>query len=135
MTNRNTISKGVDWVTIWMYAILVIIGLLCIFSVEYRSTDNLLQNVTGLKKNYSRQLLFIGISVVMAILILLTDSKFFTATANIGYAIGILLMVATFIPHVGKEINGSRSWIPLGFFNLQPVETCKIFTSLALAKY
>src|SRR5207253_6951446 len=26
-------------------------------------------------------------------------------------------------------------WIPLGFFNLQPVETCKIFTALALAKY
>src|SRR5690606_18791076 len=36
---------------------------------------------------------------------------------------------------IGKDISGSRSWIPLGFFNLQPVELCKIFTSLALAKY
>ena len=42
-------------------------------------------------------------------------------------------MMATFV--VGKDINGSRSWIPLGFFNLQPVETCKIFTALALSKY
>jgi rod shape determining protein RodA len=36
---------------------------------------------------------------------------------------------------VGKNVNGSKSWIPLGFMNLQPVETCKIFTALALAKY
>ena len=69
----------------------------------------------------------------MAILILLTDSKFFTATANIGYVLGIILMMATFV--VGKDINGSKSWIPLGFFNLQPVETCKIFAALALSKY
>ncbi len=127
------ISKGIDWVTVCLYIIFVSIGLLCIFSVEYHNSENILQNFAGLKKNYARQLLFAGISAVVAIFILLTDSKFFTATANIGYAFGILLMMATFV--VGKDINGSRSWIPLGFFNLQPVETCKIFTALALSKY
>jgi rod shape determining protein RodA len=86
-----------------------------------------------LKKNYSRQVLFIGLSAIVATFILLTDSKFFTATANLSYAFGIVLMMATFV--LGKDINGSRSWIPLGFFNLQPVETCKIFTALALSKY
>jgi rod shape determining protein RodA len=106
---------------------------LCIFSVEYHGNENIWQNIVGLKKNYSRQLLFIGISAVIATFILLTDSKFFTATANLSYAFGIVLMMATFV--LGKDINGSRSWIPLGFFNLQPVETCKIFTALALSKY
>ena len=57
----------------------------------------------------------------------------FAATANLSYLIGILLILATFV--VGKEIKGSKSWIPLGFMNLQPVEVCKIFASLALAKY
>jgi rod shape determining protein RodA len=70
---------------------------------------------------------------VVAVFILLTDSKFFTATPNLLYVFGILLMLATFV--IGKTVNGSRSWIPLGFMNLQPVETCKIFTALALAKY
>ncbi len=133
MSNQAIISKGIDWVTVWFYIILVCIGILCIFSVEYHTNENILQNITGLKKNYSRQILFLGISAVMAVIILLTDSKFFTATANISYVLGIFLMIATFV--VGKDINGSKSWIPLGFFNLQPVETCKIFTALALSKY
>lgn len=133
MRDQAVISKGIDWVTIWLYIIFVSIGILCIFSVEYHINENILQNITGLKKNYSRQLLFLAISAVVAVLILLTDSKFFTATANLGYVLGIFLMLATFV--VGKDINGSRSWIPLGFFNLQPVETCKIFAALALSKY
>ena len=133
MRNQAVISKGIDWVTIWFYVFFVCVGILCIFSVEYHNNENILQNLLGLRKNYSRQLLFLGISAIVAVLILLTDSKFFTATANLSYAFGILLMLATFA--VGKDVNGSRSWIPLGFFNLQPVETCKIFTALALAKY
>ena len=133
MRDKAIISKGIDWVSVWFYIIFVTIGVLCIFSVEYHNNENIWNNITGLKKNYSRQLLFAGMSAIVAIFILLTDSKLFTATANLSYAFGILLMMATFV--LGKDINGSRSWIPLGFFNLQPVETCKIFTALALAKY
>lgn len=133
MREQVVISKGVDWITIWFYFIFVSIGLLCIFSVEHTAGDNVLENIISLEKNYSRQLLFIGLGCITAVLILLTDSKFFTATANIGYAFGILLILATFV--FGKDISGSKSWIPLGFFNLQPVETFKIFAALALAKY
>ena len=134
MQHKNlTISKGIDWLMVWLYAIIVIFGIICIYSVEYKSTDNFLQTLIGFKKNYSKQLFFFGASAVLAIFILLTDSKFFTATSNISYLIGIVLILATFV--VGKEIKGSKSWIPLGFMNLQPVELCKIFTALALSKY
>lgn len=133
MRNQATISKGIDWTIVWLYIILTIMGLLCIYSVEQRSMESIFQNIAGLKKNYSRQIIFIGISAVIAIFILLTDSKFFTATANISYIIGIILMMLTLV--IGKNISGSKSWIPLGFFNIQPVETCKIFTALAMAKY
>jgi rod shape determining protein RodA len=131
---RNpAIAKGIDGVMVSLYMLLVLIGVLCIFSVEYKSGENIIQTIVLLKKNYSRQLLFIGMSAIIAVFILLTDSKFFTATSNISYALGILLMIATLF--IGKNINGSKSWIPLGFFNLQPVELCKIFTALALGKY
>jgi len=116
-----------------LYALLVMIGLLCIFSVEYKTTDGVIESFLGLKKNYSKQFIFFIVCIVVAIFILLTDSKLFTAMANISYLVGFLLILATFV--LGKEIKGSKSWIPLGFMNLQPVELCKIFASLALAKY
>lgn len=128
-----TIGKGIDWVTVMLYVLLVVIGLLCIFSVEYKAADSVIQSFIGFKKNYSKQLFYFGACIILAIFILLTDSKLFTATANLSYVIGILLVLATFV--VGKEIKGSKSWIPLGFMNLQPVELCKIFASLALAKF
>jgi rod shape determining protein RodA len=134
MYQKNpSISKGVDWVMVWIYVIIVAIGLLCIFSVEYKTGDSVSQTLIGFKKNYSKQLFYFGACVILATFILLTDSKLFTATANLSYLAGILLMLATFV--VGKEIKGSKSWIPLGFMNLQPVELCKIFTALALSKY
>ena len=134
MYQKNpALGKGIDWLLIWLYALLVMIGLLCIFSVEYRATDGVIESFLGFKKNYSKQFLYFAVCIAVAIVILLTDSKLFTATANIAYLAGIVLILATFV--LGKEIKGSKSWIPLGFINLQPVELCKIFTSLALAKY
>jgi len=132
--NNNQISPGIDWVIVWVYAALVAIGVLCIFMVEYKPGINIVQSFIGGKTNYSKQLMFSSICVVLAMFILLADSKLFTAFANLMYTFGIFLMLATFV--IGKSINGSKSWIPLGGgFNLQPAEICKIFTSLALAKF
>lgn len=130
---NQTISTDKDWITIWLFTIIAFIGLVCIFSVEFRSNDDFLKSLFAFKKNYSKQFFYLILCFIIATFILLMDSKIFTATPNILYVVGILLMILTFI--VGKTVNGSRSWIPLGFMNLQPVETCKIFVSLALAKY
>ena len=133
-SSHSSISKGVDWLVIWLYAILVSIGILCIFMVEYNPDKFTIGSFFTFNTNYSKQLLFAGICALLAIFILLSDSKLYTAFANLFYVFGILLMLATFV--LGKDINGSKSWIPLGGgFNLQPAELCKIFTALALAKY
>lgn len=132
--NHQTATQGVDYLVIWLYAILVAIGILCIFMVEYRPGTDWFTTFLNGKTNYSKQLIFAGVCAIAATFILLTDSKLFTAFANLFYLMGILLMLATFV--IGKNINGSRSWIPLGGgFNLQPAELCKIFAALALAKF
>jgi rod shape determining protein RodA len=134
MYQRNpSIAKGKDSVLIWLYIIIVIVGLLSIYSVEYRSTDNFFQTLLGFKKNYSKQFYFFGACGIIGTFILLFDSKLFTASSNLSYLIGILLILATFV--LGTEVKGSKSWIKLPFMNLQPVEVCKIFTCLALSKF
>lgn len=133
MKNNNTISKGIDWSMIVLYAALVTIGVLMIFANEYKEGESILQPVLDQSKDYGKQVLWIGICSVLAIFILLTDSKFFTATANLWYGLGILLCLAALF--VGSEVKGSKSWLVLGGFRLQPSELSKVFTCLALAKY
>src|SRR6478735_8750234 len=131
---NKSISEGIDWLIVGIYAVLVSIGILCIFMVEYKPDMDVLTSFFGGQTNYSKQLIFAGVCAVAATFILLSDSKLYTAFANLLYAFGIVLMLATFV--IGRNINGSKSWIPLGGgFNLQPAELCKIFAALALGKY
>jgi rod shape determining protein RodA len=131
---RNpTISKGVDSTLIWLYLVLVAIGLLSIFSVTYHEGDDVVRSFLNFKTLYSKQLIFFAVSLLIGLFILLTDSKFFTATANIWYAFGILLLLIVFPFH--SNIKGTESIIKLGGFNLQPAELMKVFVCLALAKY
>jgi rod shape determining protein RodA len=133
MSNHNNISKGFDWSVIWLYIVLVIIGVFMIFANEYKEGENIMQPILNQSKDYGKQVLWIGICTVLAVFILLTDSKFFTATANLLYGLGILLCVLALV--IGTEVKGSKSWIVLGGLRLQPSELSKVFTCLALAKY
>ena len=130
---KPEISKGVDWLLVWLYIILVSIGILSIFATTYKEGDSIIQSFLSLKTDYSRQLLYFGIGGVLAIFILLTDSKFFTATANLWYVFGIVLLLLVFPFHT--EVKGTKSIIRFGGFQLQPAELCKVFVNLALAKY
>jgi rod shape determining protein RodA len=131
-TKKPEISKGVDWLLVWLYAALVCIGIMSIFAATYRN-ENVLQGFIGFRTDYGKQTLFFLISVVLGVFILLTDSKFFTATANLFYFFGIVLLILVFPFHT--EVKGTKSIIRFGSFQLQPAELCKVFVNLALAKY
>jgi rod shape determining protein RodA len=134
MYQQNSASgKGVDSSIVWMYIALVVIGILSIFAATYRDGDNVVQGFISLKTDYSRQTLYFIISGVLASFIVLTDSKFFTATANLWYAFGIVLLLLVFPFHTA--VKGTHSIIRFGSFQLQPAELCKVFVNLALAKY
>ena len=83
MNEHNpTISKGIDWTLAWIYLLLVAVGITAIFAVTYKESDPIVQSFFGFKTDYSKQFYFFLASAVIGIFILLTDSKFFTATAN-----------------------------------------------------
>lgn len=134
MNQRNpTISKGIDWSIVWIYLLLVTIGLVAIFAATYKEGDPVLQSFIGFKTDYSKQFYFFVIGGILGLFILLTDSKFFAATANLGYAFGIFAMLVVFPFH--SNVKGTESIIRIGAFNFQPAELCKIFVALSLAKY
>ena len=134
MNQQNpTISKGIDWSLVGMYLLLVAIGIIAIFAATYKEGDAILSSFLTFKTDYSKQFYFFVISFILGTFILLTDSKFFAATANLWYAFGILLLVLVFPLHT--NVKGTESIIRFGGFQFQPAEFCKISVCLALSKY
>lgn len=134
MKERNpAISKGVDLSLVWIYFLLVAIGLTAIFAATYKEGDPVIQSFLRFKTDYSKQFYFFCASILIALFLLLTDSKFYTATANLWYIVGIFMLLLVFPFH--SDIKGTKSIIKLGAFNFQPAEFCKISVCLALAKY
>ncbi len=131
--SQAKLTAGIDWPVLGMYLALVFIGFLAIFAAEYREGDQVIQNLLAQNKNWARQVLWFGVSIVLATGIWLTDSKFFTATANLFYAFGILLLLLVLA--IGTGVKGSNSWLELGGFRFQPAEFTKLCTALALGKY
>lgn len=133
--NNRGIAKGVDWSLIGLYLLLVAIGIMAIFATTYNEERdaNVISSFFSFKTDYSKQFYFFLIAGILGIFILLTDSKFFPATANLWYAVGIFMMLLVFPFH--SKIKGTESIIRLGAFNFQPADFCKLCVCLALAKY
>lgn len=134
MRQQNpAISKGIDWSLVGIYLILVAIGLTAIFAATYKEGDPVIRSFFSFSTDYSKQFYFFVFAFILGFFILLTDSKFFAATANLMYAGGIFMLLLVFPFH--SPIKGTESIIKLGAFNFQPAELCKIFVALALSKY
>lgn len=125
-------SKGIDWSIVWLYLLLVAIGIMAIYAVTSED-EPLVAGFFSFKTDYSKQFYYFIIAGFLGIFILLTDSKFFTATANLWYAVGIFMMLLVFPFH--SRIKGTESIIRFGGFQFQPAEFCKVCVCLALAKY
>lgn len=129
-TAHKSLFARLDGVTLFLYMMLVFIGITTVFSVEYRSTD---PSIFIMSKSHMRQTVWLGISLFMGLLIIFTESKFFSSVAYLSYTIGIFLLIITIF--AGVNVKGSHSWLGYGAVRFQPGEVCKIFTSLAIAKF
>jgi len=90
------------------------------------------QSILDMGQRYGKQLIWIIAGIILAIMVLTVDSKFFAAFATHIYIITVLLLVAVLI--FGKEVNGARAWFEFGNVALQPAELGKFATNLAVAK-
>ena len=90
------------------------------------------QSILDMGQRYGKQLIWIIAGIILAIMVLTVDSKFFAAFATHIYIITILLLISVLI--FGKEVNGARAWFEFGNVALQPAELGKFATNLAIAK-
>ena len=126
----NTLFRRIDWISILLFIVLAALGWVSIYSSTYVDAETSLFDFSQL---YGKQLLFIGISLVVAIVILLLEANFYERFGSIIYIGCLVLLLGLFL--FGKTIAGATSWYDLGFFNLQPSELTKFATAIALAKY
>jgi len=118
-----------DWISVFLYLVLIILGWLNIYAAVYSDEH---QSIFDMGQRYGKQLIWIIAGVILAIMVLTVDSKFFAAFATHIYIITVLLLVAVLI--FGREVNGARAWFEFGNVALQPAELGKFATNLAIAK-
>ena len=127
-SRSNNLLANIDWVSILLYLLLVLIGWLNIYAAVYDENHS---SILDISQKYGKQLIWIGAAFVLAFLVLLTDSKFFTTFSMVIYGIMIFLLIAVLF--LGTETKGARSWFEVGDFRIQPAEFAKFATNLAIA--
>ena len=126
---RNSYKTSVDWLTIVIYLLLVTFGWMNIYAANY-SPDNTV--FFDISREHFKQLIWIGLSLVIIGVIFLIDSQFFVEFAYVFYGLTLFLLVTVLL--FGKEINGAKSWFEMGPVRFQPAELTKVATALALAR-
>ncbi|MBK3518592.1 rod shape-determining protein RodA [Carboxylicivirga marina] len=128
MPSRNY-NKSIDWITVGLYSLLVLFGWLNIYAANFNPENPVFFDTN---KEYFKQLVWIGFSLVFVGMIIITDSKFYVEFSYIFYGITILLLIVVLL--FGKEINGAKSWFEIGPIRFQPAELSKMATNLAVAR-
>ena len=126
---NNSLFGAVDKVALGLYISIVLIGVLCITSASF---DPETENIFSLSHNYMKQLMWVGISWIMATVVLLLDRRLFHMFAYPAYILGILLLLGALA--FGREVNGAKAWFEFGSVRVQPVEFVKIATALMMAR-
>lgn len=130
MLRENQRRFKFDWITIILFLLLVGFGYVNILSASHDGEVTSYFNMTEL---YGKQLVFIGLTFIIIILILSLEAKFYERFSSVIYLVALLSLVGLFI--FGKDVNGARSWYGIGSMTIQPSEFAKFATALAVAKY
>lgn len=123
------ILLSLDWPVMLIYTLLIFMGWFNIYAACYDDTHN---NIFDFGMRYGKQLVWIGVSYVMVVLIMASNHRLYSMLAYLIYGILILGLMAVLV--VGTKTNGARSWFELGNIKIQPAEFAKFATALAMSK-
>ena len=127
---NQSVGNRIDYISILLYIALVIMGWMTIYSASLPLEET---SIFDISQIYGRQMLFIGLTIPLILVILFSDAKIFERLSFVFYGVGILLLLGLFVFGVTKK--GQTNWYQFGGFGFQPSEFVKTATALLLAKY
>ena len=128
-SNRKNIFK-IDWTLVLVYIFLVGFGLANILSSSISGENISLFDFSTL---YGKQFIFILASLLVIIVTLTIEVKFYERFSSIFYLVCIFFVLGLFI--FGNKVNGALSWYSFNNLTIQPSEFMKVGTALAVAKF
>jgi cell division protein FtsW len=136
MQLRNSFNQpNYDPFLLWIIIMLSGVGLVMVYS---SSVDVAALKQISKYQNYYyllRHSIYLTISIVCGLIAFLIPINFWQKFAPTFFVFGILLLIAVLVPGIGKTVNGSQRWIPIGIMNFQPSELVKLFTIIYAADY
>ncbi len=126
---KDSLFGSIDHVALILYLLLVLVGVVAVFSASWVEDS---ENFFAFSHNYIKQVVWLGISFVVGIVILLLDRSLWHKIAYFLYAAAILALLATLL--FGRTVNGAKAWFEFGPIRLQTMEFAKIAIALATAR-
>jgi rod shape determining protein RodA len=128
MRRSHSIGQRIDWITVLMVGIMMILGWLNVASATSGASS---VDWLDWGSKQGKQLIWLVICGILAMVILNIEGEFFIRTSVLHYIINVVLLLAVLV--IGKKVGGARSWFGLGGISIQPSEFAKPATALLLA--
>jgi cell division protein FtsW len=128
-------DSSLDLALIWSATLLCAIGLVMVYSASIAMAEA--ERFTGFRPGYFlfRHGAYLAVGLVLALATFRVPMWLWQKAAPWLFLLGTLTLIAVLLPGVGREVNGSRRWIPLGFMSFQPSEVMKLLVVLYAADY
>jgi cell division protein FtsW len=125
----------VDPALLWSALLLLVFGFVMVYSASIATAEG--SRAFGHNPMYFllRHGIFLSIGLVAAFTAFQVPVATWQKAAPWLFVAGCFLLLIVLIPGIGREVNGARRWLPLGFANLQPSELMKVFAVLYAADY
>jgi len=131
----KSVWREYDEALLWIGIALLGIGLVMVYSSSIAIAEGGRYGVSQPAYFLVRQLLFVAIGTLAGIVAFQVPMRLWQQAAPYLFLFGAVLLVLVLIPGIGREVNGSRRWLPLIVVNLQPSELTKLFVVLYAADY
>ena len=129
MRKNQSVIGNFDWPLFVAYILLLIMGIGTVYSVAFNPEH---PNIFDFSQKYGKQIMWLGISLLLGLMVFLIDSDIYRKFAIPIYLFVLsLLIIVLFMP----PVNGARAWLGLGSMGVQPAEFAKIGTAILLAKF